>query len=135
MSFRFSTKKIRVESVNGDCGRCGHAYPMFRNTTTSDGGPSLECKQCAEVVVFTVWAVPNVQELEKEHGPKAALKIVEDQLPPCRGCGGKLVFSDAFDAGFPKKCPKCGNQQPPKKFSNAVLVEKEMALLGHQKDT
>ncbi len=136
MTFNFYREKITVEQKDNVCEKCGSIYEIYADATTYDHGPSLECTQCSRVVVFSMSNVPNGQELEKKFGIAETKKILEKQFPPCPSCSGKLVFSDLFISGFPRKCSHCGfvNEKMSQKIHNASeakLIEKEMVLLGY----
>jgi len=135
VKFYFYKDNITVDQKDSVCEKCGSIYPVFRDATTIDSGPALECEKCDEVVLFSINKVPNHQELEKKMGVKESLKFVEHQLPGCNKCSGKLIFGSLFTSGFPRKCAHCGfaNEPMSQKIHTAgisQLVKKEMTVLG-----
>ena len=136
MSYFFFKKTIAVDSKDNVCEKCGNIYKVHMDADTYDHGRSLECEKCTNVVVFSIHNIPDYQEMEKKYGVEKMMAIIEEQLPPCPDCGGRLIFSDLFGSGFPKKCPSCGhsNKGVPQKVANvsgSTLVKKEMTLLGY----
>ncbi len=134
--YKFFRAVCDRQKVSRVCADCGSNFEVVTTTAVEGRVACLECDRCLSLYWYDPEIDPTWLASLKQDAPTQEIeKRVEELVPSCQKCGGRLIHIDWYTNGAPSRCPTCKKPQAPQKKWSALKeirnVQEEVDWLKH----